>query len=76
MKRGILSPLLSAAVVGGVIFGCEPASVTEAREQLGRGALDTIGFVIPLVNDTFFVSQFLNEGDTVSTPDGLLSLRV
>ena len=76
MKRGILSPLLSAAVVGGVILGCEPGSVTEAREQLGRGALDTIGFVIPLVNDTFFVSQFLNEGDTVSTPDGLLSLRV
>ena len=76
MKRRILSPLLGAAVVGGVIFGCEPVSVTEAREQLGRGALDTIGFVIPLVNDTFFVSQFLNEGDTVSTPDGLLSLRV
>ncbi len=76
MKRGILSPLLSAAVVGGVILGCEPGSVTEAREQLGRGALDTIGFVIPLVNDTFFVSQFLNEGDMVSTPDGLLSLRV
>ncbi len=76
MKRGILSPLLSAAVVGGVIFGCEPGSVTEAREQLGRGGLDTIGFVMPLVNDTFFVSQFLNEGDTVSTPDGLLSLRV
>ena len=68
--------MLGAAVVGGVIFGCEPVSVTEAREQLGRGALDTIGFVIPLVNDTFFVSQFLNEGDTVSTPDGLLSLRV
>ncbi|MCH8254916.1 MAG: hypothetical protein IID06_06170 [Gemmatimonadetes bacterium] len=76
MKRGILSPLLSAAVVGGVILGCEPGSVTEAREQLGRGALDTIGFVIPLVNDTFFVSQFLNEADMVSTPDGLLSLRV
>ena len=76
MKRGILSPLLSAAVVGGVILGCEPGSVTEAREQLGRGALDTIGFVIPLVNDTFFVSQFLNEADKVSTPDGLLSLRV
>lgn len=76
MKRGILSPLLSAAVVGGVMLGCEPGSVTEAREQLGRGALDTIGFVIPLVNDTFFVSQFLTEGDTVSTPDGLLSLMV
>ncbi len=76
MKRGILSPLLSAAVVGGVILGCEPGSVTEAREQLGRGALDTIGFVIPLVNDTFFVSKFLDSGNTVNTPDGLLSLRV
>ncbi len=76
MRRGILSQLLSAAVVGGVILGCEPGSVTEAREQLGRGGLDTIGFVMPLVNDTFFVSQFLDEGDTVSTPDGLLSLMV
>ena len=76
MKRGILSPLLSAAVVGGVILGCEPGSVTEAREQLGRQALDTVGFLIPLVNDTFFVGQFLDSSDTVSTPDGLLSLRV
>lgn len=76
MKYPILSPLLGAAMFAAVVLGCEPGSVTEAREQLGRGSNDTITYVIPLTNDTFMVSEFLDSGDTVTTPDGLLSLRV
>ncbi len=76
MKRRILSPLLGAAVIGGAILGCEPGSLTAAREQLARGTADTIGYVVPLVADTFLVSELLDGADTVSTPDGLLSLRV
>jgi len=76
MKRRILIPLLGAAVIGGAILGCEPDSLTAAREQLARGTADTIGYVVPLVADTFLISEFLDGADTVSTPDGLLSLRV
>ncbi len=74
MKRRILNPLLGAAVIGGVILGCEPTSLTAAREQLARGMPDTIGYVVPLVDTSFFVGEFLDNADTVSTPDGLLSL--
>ncbi len=76
MKQRILIPLLGAAVIGGVILGCEPGSLTAAREQLARGTPDTIGYVVPLVDTSFFVAEFLDNADTVSTPDGLLSLRV
>jgi hypothetical protein len=76
MNRGILSPILGAALLGGVILGCEPGSITEAREQLGRGQLDTIGWVIPIVDTSFMVAEFLDNGDTVHTPDGLLSVQV
>ena len=76
MKRRILSPLLGAAIMGGAILGCEPASLTAAREQLARGTPDTIAYVVPLVADTFLVSEFLDSADIVSTFDGLLSLRV
>ncbi len=76
MKRRILNPLLGAAVVGGAILGCEPSSITAAREQLARGTPDTIGYVVPLVDTSFSVSEFLDNADIVSTPDGLLSLRV
>jgi hypothetical protein len=76
MNRRILSPIFGAALLGGVILGCEPGSVTEAREQLGRGQLDTIGWVIPIVDTSFMVAEFLDNGDTVTTPDGLLSVLV
>ncbi len=76
MKRRILSPLLAAAVIGGAILGCEPGSLTAAREQLARGTPDTIGYMVPLVADSFLISEFLDSADIVSTFDGLLSLRV
>ena len=66
MKLWILNPLLGAVVIGGAILGCEPANLTEAREQLARGPADTIGYVVPLVADTFVVSEFLDGADTVN----------
>jgi hypothetical protein len=37
---------------------------------------DTFSVVVPLVNDSFFVSDFLPAGDTVTLPSGVLGLRV
>lgn len=76
MHRSIFASLAGAALIGGVAAGCQPDSIIAAREQLGRGPNDTIGIVLPLVNDSFFVANFLLETDTVTMPSGLLGLRV
>ena len=75
MNRRILASLAGAALIG-TVAGCQPDSITAAREQLSRGPNDTIGLVLPLVNDSFFVANFLEEADTVTTASGLLGLRV
>lgn len=63
-----------AALSAGLLFAaCEPNSLTEAREQLGRTPNDTIEYRIPIVQDTFFVGSFLPD-DTVTTASGTLGL--
>lgn len=55
------------AAAGGLLLGiaaCEPATVTEAREQLQRGRPDTIRLAIPIADDTFDISDFELEGET------------
>ena len=76
MNRRIFGSLAGAALIGAVAAGCQPDSIIAAREQLGRGPNDTIGIVLPLVNDSFFVANFLDETDVVTMPSGLLGLRV
>ncbi|MBI2072134.1 MAG: hypothetical protein HYT81_03680, partial [Gemmatimonadetes bacterium] len=39
--------------------GCEPTSITEARNQLGRGPLRIVQFTIPVAQDTVTAGQFL-----------------
>ncbi len=76
MKRRLLAPMIGAALFGAVALGCEPNSITEAREQLGRGSNDTFSLLIPLVGDTFFVSKILPAEDTVTLAGGVLGIRV
>jgi len=46
-------------------WGCEPANLTEARNQLARGALDTVQYVLPLSRDTLDITDLDIENDTV-----------
>ncbi|MCH7491243.1 MAG: hypothetical protein IID05_11180 [Gemmatimonadetes bacterium] len=76
MKRRLLAPMFGAALFGAVALGCEPGSITEAREQLGRGSNDTFSLLIPLVSDTFFISKILPAEDTVTLAGGILGVRI
>lgn len=50
--------------------GCEPANITEARDQLGRGAARTVTYQLPIARDTFYIDSMLGS-DTTRTADGL-----
>src|SRR3990172_525271 len=62
--------------------GCEPTSITEARNQLGRGPARIVQFTIPVAQDTVTVGEFLCPSssttpcDTVTTPDGLIGIKI
>jgi hypothetical protein len=62
--------------------GCEPASITDARNQLGRGPARVVELTIPVVQDTVTVGQFLCPSssttpcDTTTTPGGLVGIKV
>ncbi len=52
----------------GMLLGlaaCEPASVTDARNQLARGPADTVRYLLPLATDTLDRSDLDIQGDTV-----------
>jgi hypothetical protein len=53
---------------------CEPASITDARNQLGRSPADTTRYLLPLTRDTFDVSDLELVGDTVI--DGVVAVPV
>lgn len=53
--------------------GCEPTSITEARNQLKRGPARIVQLTIPIAQDTITVGQFLGS-DTTTTPDGLVAI--
>ena len=76
MTQRFLSSVVGAALIGAVSLSCEPSSITEARDQLGRGSNDTFSLQIPLVSDTFFVSTLVPEQDTVTLAGGVLGIRI
>jgi hypothetical protein len=47
------------------LAACEPASVTDARNQLARGPADTVRYLLPLATDTLDRSDLDIQGDTV-----------
>lgn len=73
-KRELLAGATAALVLIGA--GCEPTSVTEAREQIARNAQGVLEFNLALTDTTYAVGELLAEEDTVTTPTGLLGIRV
>lgn len=76
MKSGrYLWGLLGAAALS----GCEPASVTEARDQLGRGGPRDLVFTIPIRQDTITVAGVLTDFldvEFLTILDSLVAVRV
>jgi hypothetical protein len=61
------TPTCATAAIALVLVhaACEPSSITDARNQLGRSAADTVRYLLPLARDTFDVSDLELTGDTV-----------
>ena len=76
MQRRLQSALLVGLALGA--WACEPASVTEAREQLGRGGVRTFVLTIPVAAETLTVDTLLTDlGVQVDTlPGGLLGIAI
>ena len=63
-------------LAGALALGCEPASVTEARDQLGRGGEREVEYILPVIADTFSVESLLDEDVVVVTADSLLGIKL
>ena len=63
-------------LAGALALGCEPASVTEARDQLGRGGEREVEYILPVIADTFSIESLLDEDVVVATVDSLLGIRL
>jgi len=57
------------------LAGCEPATLADARDQLGRGGARTFSLTIPLSQDTIKMGNVLGS-DADSTAGGLLAIRL
>jgi hypothetical protein len=55
--------------------GCEPASITDAHNQLGRAPQRIVSLAIPIIDTTETPTQFLG-ADTAATPQGLLGIKI
>ena len=67
--RGVWFCALGLMLAGA---GCEPASITDAHNQLARGPQRIVSLAIPIVQDTQTVGKYIT--DTVSTASGLLGV--
>ncbi len=77
--RPLIRPITLLAV-GLVAVGCEPASVTEARDQISRGPARTVQLSIPVtrtaLNIADVLSDLLNVTTTTIFTDSLLAVVV
>ena len=65
--------------VGVTVTGCEPGSITEARNELRDGAARTLQLSLPVARDTFVVDSVLSDFldvNTVTLSSGLLAVEV
>jgi hypothetical protein len=76
IRPRIFTIVAATAVVAGGALGCEPGSITEARDRLSRNATGELVLLAPLTEDTFAVAQLLPEEDTTSTLAGILAVDV
>jgi len=63
-------------LAGSLALGCEPASVLEARDQLGRGGEREVEYTLPVITDTFSIEALLDDEVVVATADSLLGIRL
>jgi hypothetical protein len=55
---------------------CQPDTITEARDQLGRGDPTSLSISVPITADTVGIDRFLDDSTTVITAAGLLGITV
>lgn len=55
---------------------CEPASLTEARNQIARGGERTTVFALPLIDTVFKIDKLLEDSSVDTTASGLLAVRI
>ncbi|MCZ6760287.1 MAG: hypothetical protein O7D29_07955, partial [Gemmatimonadetes bacterium] len=67
---------LFALALGVLVLGCEPETITEARDQLNRGGERIVRLSVAIKNDTITIGKFLPEDDTVTTASGLIGIKV
>lgn len=53
------------------VSACEPASVSEARDQLGRGGERTVDYLLPVTFDSLTIDTFLPEDRVTISSSGL-----
>lgn len=64
--------------VGVAVTGCEPASITDARNELRDGPARILQLSLPVARDTFYVDSVLADFldvTTVTLSDGLLAVE-
>ncbi|MBI4420019.1 MAG: hypothetical protein HY560_04270 [Gemmatimonadetes bacterium] len=61
--------------LAGAAAGCEPASVTGARNQLRRGGERVARYNIHIADTTFNIVNFLDKTDTTTTSNGLVGIK-
>lgn len=71
MRTIIVGGVLGAALAAS---GCEPASVIDARDQLGRGPETVTELTLPVARDTFTIADVNITGDTAV--GGLSAVRL
>jgi hypothetical protein len=64
------------AVGLGLVLACQPGSIGEARDQLAREADGVLQLRLPLADTTYLIAALLKDQDTLTTPDGLLGVRI
>lgn len=55
---------------------CQPDTITEARDQLGRGDPTSLSISVPITTDTIGMDRFLDDSTTVTTAGGLLGIAI
>lgn len=73
----------SSSIIAGIscltvlVAACEPASLLDARDQLGRGGERTVEYVLPIIVDSAKVQDLVDTAETTldTTSLGLLALR-
>ncbi len=79
MTLGRSRPTLGLVGLLVLTAACEPASILEARDQLGRGSERTIVFALPLIDTVFKIETLLEDSlidTTASTPSFIVPVTL